>query len=393
MKTIKRLSLSVITLLVLTASGIGALAVPVEADDGYTCSMKAEPTSFDRSGTSVTLTNNEEAGGGGLVTKDGEPVSASSGYYIHLYSQDDAHVKSFAGSGNDVDIQDGRFEHELNLYDFIEEHDERYGETKQRLIYAKMFKYNPGSPSTFVCQTTLTVDPAYCGMGSKVYKKEDGSGFYVVLAVEATGLIPDRTYNLKVDGLTVWSTNVSFPNNGQTRLFLDYGNDVSGQSHTIRLRSGNAAVNGCHTTLNFNPNADSSNQDDIFSKYPEVVETTGFTGNANFELCHQAEDFMQECVDCSNRNGVWTALGCVPTNISDMFRGLFRIGLGLAGGFAMLLIIYGGFTISTSSGDPQKLQNGQEIVTAAIIGLLLIIFSAVILRFVGVDLLAIPGFS
>jgi hypothetical protein len=47
--------------------------------------------------------------------------------------------------------------------------------------------------------------------------------------------------------------------------------------------------------------------------------------------------------------------------------------------------------ISTSAGDPKKLQAGKELLTAAISGLLLLIFSVFILRIIGVEILNIPG--
>jgi len=47
----------------------------------------------------------------------------------------------------------------------------------------------------------------------------------------------------------------------------------------------------------------------------------------------------------------------------------------------------------TSRGDPNQLKAGQELLTSAISGLLLLIFSLVILRIIGVDILNIPGFS
>ena len=66
-----------------------------------------------------------------------------------------------------------------------------------------------------------------------------------------------------------------------------------------------------------------------------------------------------------------------------------RWAIGIAGGIAFILIIVSGFMISTSSGDPKRLQAGRELLTAAITGLLLVIFSAFILRLLGVDLLGI----
>jgi hypothetical protein len=57
----------------------------------------------------------------------------------------------------------------------------------------------------------------------------------------------------------------------------------------------------------------------------------------------------------------------------------------------MLLIIYSGFLIMTSSGDPRKMQAGKELLTAAIGGIIFLAASTYILSIVGVEILKIPG--
>lgn len=110
------------------------------------------------------------------------------------------------------------------------------------------------------------------------------------------------------------------------------------------------------------------------------------------------------CDDCVNSKvlkdengnwaaGVWTALGCVHTK-PDLFVGqLLGWVMGIGGGIAFLLIVFGGFKILTSGGDPEHLNDGKEIIVSALTGLLLIIFSVILLRIIGVDILQIPGFS
>jgi len=90
---------------------------------------------------------------------------------------------------------------------------------------------------------------------------------------------------------------------------------------------------------------------------------------------------------------VWTAFGCLPTDSGTFVTTLLGFGSGIAGGIAFLLIIVGGFQIVMSAGNPEKLNEGKELVTSAIVGLLFIIFSIFLLRFIGVDILAIPGFE
>jgi hypothetical protein len=91
-------------------------------------------------------------------------------------------------------------------------------------------------------------------------------------------------------------------------------------------------------------------------------------------------------------NGINTAIGCIHTDPGSLINSLFSVSLGIAGGIAFLMILLGSLQIQTSTGNPERVNQGREIIEGAIIGLLLIIFSVFILRVVGVDVLAIPGF-
>lgn len=89
-----------------------------------------------------------------------------------------------------------------------------------------------------------------------------------------------------------------------------------------------------------------------------------------------------------------TAIGCIPFGSSNDLAAFFlRWGIGIGSGIAFLLILYGGFQVMTSSGNPEKLKAGQELLTAAITGLIFLIFSVFILRLIGVDILKIPGLT
>ena len=93
-------------------------------------------------------------------------------------------------------------------------------------------------------------------------------------------------------------------------------------------------------------------------------------------------------------NKINTAIGCIDVTDSGGFVGeLFRFGIGIAGGIALLLILFGGFQILASAGNPEKLNAGKELVGSAIAGLLMIIFSTFLLKIIGVNMLCIPGFG
>lgn len=101
-----------------------------------------------------------------------------------------------------------------------------------------------------------------------------------------------------------------------------------------------------------------------------------------------------QCEACVSAGNSWTALGCITTSEPQEFVAwILKSAIGIAGGIAVLLIIFGGFLIILSSGDPQRLQTGKEILTSAIIGLLVIIFSMFLLQIIGVEILQIPGFG
>jgi len=97
---------------------------------------------------------------------------------------------------------------------------------------------------------------------------------------------------------------------------------------------------------------------------------------------------------CEDGVSIDTAIGCIPVANTNEFIGfLLTWGIGIAGGVAFLLILFAGFQIITSGGDPKRLQAGKELLTAAIAGLLLLIFSVFILRIVGVNILGLPEFG
>lgn len=89
---------------------------------------------------------------------------------------------------------------------------------------------------------------------------------------------------------------------------------------------------------------------------------------------------------------VCTAFGEIDTS-GDFATTILKFSAGIAGGIAFFLIIIGGFQMMISAGNPEKLNEGKELVTSAIVGLLFIIFSVFLLKLIGLDILQIPGFG
>lgn len=88
-----------------------------------------------------------------------------------------------------------------------------------------------------------------------------------------------------------------------------------------------------------------------------------------------------------------TAVGCIPHAPKELIRWVLGKVIGLGGGVAFLLMIFGGFQVITSSGSPEGTKKGTDMITTAVSGLVFIIFSVFLLELIGVDILHIPSFS
>ena len=112
-------------------------------------------------------------------------------------------------------------------------------------------------------------------------------------------------------------------------------------------------------------------------------------------FCDQTgPEHVGKCLEClNNHNGIWTAVGCIEKSTEGIVTKIMRVGLGIAGGIALLMILVASFKFSTSQGEPKSISEAKEIMQAAVIGLLFIIFSVTILQFIGVTILRIPGFG
>lgn len=123
-------------------------------------------------------------------------------------------------------------------------------------------------------------------------------------------------------------------------------------------------------------------------------KATAGQNNAD-KLCEYVTntDAKKKCKECFSAGKSWTAIGCIATTPEGFISQFLTFAIGIAGGIAFLLILFGGFQMMTSAGNPERLTAGKELVGAAVSGLLLIIFSLFLLRLIGFSILGIPGFG
>lgn len=95
----------------------------------------------------------------------------------------------------------------------------------------------------------------------------------------------------------------------------------------------------------------------------------------------------------NNNKGIYTVLGCIPTDTNQFTTWILKYIFGIAGGIAFLLMVYGFILMTTSSGDEKKVQSARETITSAITGLLVSIFALFIFKLIAVNILRIPGIN
>lgn len=112
--------------------------------------------------------------------------------------------------------------------------------------------------------------------------------------------------------------------------------------------------------------------------------------NGNEIICAKAGG--DPCTTDPKNPGIATAIGCIHTNPAEFTKDILKFAIGIGGGLAFLMMLLGAYQMLTSAGNPDSLKAGQDRLTNAIIGLLIIIFSVLLLQIIGAGILNIPGF-
>lgn len=219
-----------------------------------------------------------------------------------------------------------------------------------------------------------------CGILVNVGSTQAGGSYRVNAAIDTTNLVSGTTYNVVVSKSGILSSQfvTSFVANGST---LQESFDLAGsegEGIIVGVKSVNKSSPSCERSATLTSTTTPNSNNNVPSSAPPV------TGNNSSITC--ASD--------SNGASINTAIGCIPFNDQNALVGfILRWAIGIAGGIAFLLILIAGFQIISSRGDPKRLQAGQELMTSAIAGILLLIFSLVILRIIGFDILQIGAFQ
>jgi hypothetical protein len=63
------------------------------------------------------------------------------------------------------------------------------------------------------------------------------------------------------------------------------------------------------------------------------------------------------------------------------FGNIAQLILGITGSFALLMFVYGGFTLMSSGGSSEKVSKGKTIITNAVIGIIIIFGSGLLINY------------
>jgi len=86
-----------------------------------------------------------------------------------------------------------------------------------------------------------------------------------------------------------------------------------------------------------------------------------------------------------------TGIGDIDTTPEGFVAGIARRLAGIVGGLALLFLMYGSILYMFSRGDPKALEKASQIIGSAMAGLFFVMFSVLIMRVIGYDILKLPG--
>lgn len=229
-----------------------------------------------------------------------------------------------------------------------------------------------------------------CTLGTpRVSRNNDGS-FNVDVAANASGLSQGPNYQLIIDsGLTgdiggnigassgIFSFRIpAIPSSWAGSTHLVYVK----QADCLEAAAAACAIGGekgpCVKSVFFDENAGP----------PQDLSTVDLPRPPK-----QFTEFDGTCdTSAGAKTGIQTAIGCVPVgNVTAMTAFALKWALGIASGVAFLMILVAGYRYMTSKGNPSLVQEAKSLFTAAVYGLLLIIFSIFVLRIIGVNILGL----
>ncbi len=82
-------------------------------------------------------------------------------------------------------------------------------------------------------------------------------------------------------------------------------------------------------------------------------------------------------------SGIPNPTGTDGVTFTSLITGIINWGLSVAGGVAVLILIVGGFLYLTAAGNQERIEKAKKTIKGAIIGIIIILLSAIIVITIG----------
>ncbi|HPY08401.1 MAG: Mbov_0395 family pilin-like conjugal transfer protein [Patescibacteria group bacterium] len=99
-----------------------------------------------------------------------------------------------------------------------------------------------------------------------------------------------------------------------------------------------------------------------------------------FSFSHVMADISGASNPATAKNRLENPLGQDMDSPQKLIGRIINSVLGIVGSLALLMFVFGGLTWMTSSGNPEKIQKGKNIIVWAAIGLVIVFFAYGITR-------------
>lgn len=123
--------------------------------------------------------------------------------------------------------------------------------------------------------------------------------------------------------------------------------------------------------------------DKVIDSVTAVITTESFNVGANGSITPLPEESVAVVT------GPVELGGDAVTPSKGVSVAILNFGLGVGGGLAFLLMVFGAYRLIFAGGNPDSIQQGKEVITSAIAGLIVIVFAVFILRFLGFTILGL----
>lgn len=214
------------------------------------------------------------------------------------------------------------------------------------------------------------------------------------------GIVIAETFlgSLRSDPVVNGKVNFTYkpPRAGESSFYISLLTDadpIAGTPYTACTRSINVVENCTQDSCNIEPISVGIGKPapDPFILCDQLPE--GSEAKSKCEQCASGGGGAASGTGDDSRKGVWTAIGCINREPGAIAARFIQLGLSIGGGIALLSILAAAFLYSTSQGDAAKTGQAKELATAALAGLIFMIFSVTILQFIGYSVFQLPGFG